>query len=68
MKLVEAWIEIHKEDFTKVAKDILKSKPDVIGFSTWCITYPASLLIAQEIKNLAPKIPIVYGFNVKRAE
>ncbi len=52
---------IHKNDFTEVAKDILKTKPDIIGFSTWCITYPAALLVAQEIKKLAPDIPIVYG-------
>lgn len=52
---------IHKTDFIEAAKDILKTKPNVIGFSTWCITYPASLLIAQEIKKLAPHIPIIYG-------
>ena len=52
---------INKKDFTKVARDILKSKPDIIGFSTWCITYAASLLVAQEIKKLAPNIPIIYG-------
>ncbi len=52
---------IKKTDYEKAAIDILKNKPKLIGFSTWCITYPASLLIAKEIKRLAPEIPIVFG-------
>lgn len=52
---------IKPEDYRKAAADILKSKPGLIGFSTWCITYPASLLVAREIKALAPGIPVVFG-------
>lgn len=52
---------INKADFKLVATDILKNKPGLIGFSTWCITYPASLLIAKEIKAQAPDIPVIFG-------
>ena len=52
---------INKSDYKQAATDILKYKPGLIGFSTWCITYPASLLIAKEIKSQAPEIPIVFG-------
>ena len=52
---------IKADDYRLAAKDILKKKPEIIGFSTWCITYPASLLVAKEIKKLSPKIPIVFG-------
>lgn len=50
-----------KEDYSKTAKDILKSKPPVIGFSTWCTSYPGVLLLAREIKRLAPKTQLVFG-------
>ena len=50
-----------KESFTAAAEDIIKHKPEIIGFSTWCISYPAVLLIAREIKNQAPEIPIIFG-------
>lgn len=52
---------ISDDDFKSSAADILSYKPGLIGFSTWCITYPASLLIAKEIKNQSPEIPIVFG-------
>jgi radical SAM superfamily enzyme YgiQ (UPF0313 family) len=52
---------IKADDYQLAAKDILKKKPDIIGFSTWCITYPASLLTAKEIKQLSPKMTIIFG-------
>ena len=52
---------IHQKEYKKTAKDILINKPVMIGFSTWCITYPTSLLLAKEIKNKAPEIPIIFG-------
>lgn len=48
-------------DYNTIAKDILSKKPQIIGFSTWCINYPASLLVAQQIKIEAPEITIVFG-------
>ncbi len=52
---------LHQQDYQLAATDILKNKPELIGFSTWCITYPASLLIAKEIKKINPEIPIIFG-------
>ena len=50
-----------RKNYQKTAIHILKAKPTIIGFSTWCITYPASLLLAKEIKTINPEIPIVFG-------
>ena len=52
---------VRVEDYKQTALDIARKKSFIVGFSTWCITYPASLLIAQELKKLSPKIPIVFG-------
>nr|WP_167618516.1 radical SAM protein [Maribellus sediminis] len=52
---------LNKTDYELVAKDILKLNPDIIGFSTWCISYPSSVLIADELKARAPNIPILFG-------
>jgi len=51
----------NKQDYKKVAKDILKFGSGIIGFSTWCITYPASLLIAEQLKKENKQIKIVFG-------
>lgn len=48
-------------DYQNIALDILSSKPDFIGFSTWCNTFAASLLIAKQIKHSNHKIPIIFG-------
>lgn len=50
-----------KKDFKLAAEDILKHKPGLIGFSSWCISYPALILLAREIKSLAPEISLVFG-------
>lgn len=52
---------VKDEDYRKVALDILSGKPSLIGFSTWCDSYPYSLLIAKEIKKAAPDVPIIFG-------
>lgn len=49
------------EDYSSVASEILDSNPQVVGFSTWCITYPVSLLIARRIKTFNPATQIVFG-------
>ena len=48
-------------DFQGIAKELLESNPKIIGFSTWCITYPTSLVIAREIKKQNPEIKIIFG-------
>lgn len=52
---------ITRQDFNEVAQDILEMFPKAIGFSTWCNSYPVSLLIASEIKTLNPEIPVILG-------
>ncbi|MBT6005518.1 MAG: hypothetical protein HOG79_07350, partial [Prolixibacteraceae bacterium] len=52
---------IYNENYKNTAADILKAKPNLIGFSTWCIAYPISLLIAKAIKSIDPKVPIIFG-------
>lgn len=48
-------------DINKVCKDILLSNPKSIGFSTWCHSYPLSLLLAAELKRINPEIPVIFG-------
>jgi radical SAM superfamily enzyme YgiQ (UPF0313 family) len=52
---------IYSNDYQSVAKDILLYNPKFIGFSTWCISYPVSILVAEQIKKNAPKIPVIFG-------
>lgn len=47
--------------FKQMAEKILSCKPDVIGFSVMCSTFPITLLIAKECKKLAPQLPIILG-------
>ena len=48
-------------DLLKVAEDILSHNPGAIGFSTWCDSFPISLLLAEEIKRMDPTIPVIFG-------
>jgi len=48
-------------DFRNTTKDILKTNPKFVGFSTWCNSFSASLLIAEQIKHSNPKVPIIFG-------
>lgn len=52
---------LNKSDYQQVAREVLFNNPKIIGFSTWCISYPTSLKLAQTIKSLEPEIPIVFG-------
>lgn len=47
--------------FQQMAEEILRHKPDILGFSVMCNTLPVALLIAEECKKLAPQIPIIFG-------
>ena len=49
------------EHFEEVAFDILSKKPFALGFSTWCDSFPYSLLIAEAIREKDPAIPIIFG-------
>jgi tRNA A37 methylthiotransferase MiaB len=50
-----------KEDYVKAAVDIISFKPALVGFSTWCISYPTSILISKHLKEISPEIKIVFG-------
>lgn len=43
------------------AEDIAAARPDVVGFSTQCATYPPSLNIARRVRALLPDAFIVFG-------
>ena len=49
------------EDYRLVAHHILSLFPHIIGFSTWCISYPSSVLLAKEIKKEAPETIVIFG-------
>ena len=49
------------QDLPLVARDILSCKPRSLGFSTWCDSFPVSLLLAEEIKKIDQDIPIIFG-------
>jgi radical SAM superfamily enzyme YgiQ (UPF0313 family) len=48
-------------DLTRVARDIVSLDPGALGFSTWCDSFPISLLLAEEIEQIAPDIPVIFG-------
>jgi len=52
---------LNNNDYKTLSSDILDQRPRIIGFSTWCISYPASLRLAQNIKFLEPDMPVVFG-------
>jgi len=52
---------LNQTNFKQAATDILLYKPLIIGFSTWCISYPAAILLAEEIKKTASRISIIFG-------
>lgn len=40
---------------------VLKSKSDIVGFSTQCVTYPTCLNMAKKIKKANPEVITVFG-------
>lgn len=49
------------EDYKAAAQDVAGLKPAFIGFSTWCNSYPASLLLAEQIKKIDKTLPVIFG-------
>ena len=43
------------------AADIVAAKPDWVGFSTMCSTYPLVLLLSRAVKHLSPHTRVVLG-------
>lgn len=52
---------ISEQNYKDIASDILSYNPGLIGFSTWCVTYPSSLLTAKHLKALKPQVPVIFG-------
>ncbi|MBE9480680.1 MAG: radical SAM protein [Bacteroidetes bacterium] len=62
VRIYQPWKRLlNKGDYQQVAREVLFNNPKIIGFSTWCISYPTSLKLAQTIKSVEPEIPIVFG-------
>ncbi len=62
VQIYQPWKRLlNKGDYQQVAREVLFNNPKIIGFSTWCISYPTSLKLAQTIKSLELEIPIVFG-------
>ena len=52
---------LNKNDYLNCAEDILKNDPKIIGFSTWCHSFPSVIVLAEKIKAVNSSIPIVLG-------
>ena len=52
---------LDENDYINCAKDILKIDPEIIGFSTWCHSFPSVIVLAEKIKSINSSIPIVLG-------
>ncbi len=52
---------LDEKNYLGCAEDILKNDPKIIGFSTWCHSFPSVIVLAEKIKALNPSIPIVLG-------
>lgn len=51
----------NQDVYNQVARHILQFEPKYVGFSTWCNTFASSLLLADQIKRIAPEKIIIFG-------
>ncbi|MBF0107094.1 MAG: B12-binding domain-containing radical SAM protein [Deltaproteobacteria bacterium] len=54
-------LKINSYFFKNAAKKIIKTRPDIVGFSIMGYSCPTAILIAQELKHLTQNIKIVFG-------
>lgn len=53
---------LFSEDAYNTIRDkIISYNPSVVGFSTWCHSYPSSIIISKKIKEIIPDIVILFG-------
>ena len=52
---------LNPDAYCRVATRILQHNAPIVGFSTWCHSYPTSLLLAQTLKKLCPEVVILFG-------
>lgn len=50
-----------EKGYNDIAMEILRYKRKVVGFSTWCNSFPSSLIIAKKIKSLSPNTIVLFG-------
>ncbi len=50
-----------EKGYNDIAIEILSYKRKIVGFSTWCNSFPSSLLIEEKIKSLSPNTIILFG-------
>ena len=50
-----------KHIYDESADQILEERPDVVGFSVQCTTYPAAIHISKKIRDRVPDVKIVFG-------
>src|SRR5690242_3920141 len=50
-----------RELYGAIAERLLRSKPNVVGFTTLGCTFLISLRVAQILKRTAPNLPIILG-------
>ena len=48
-------------DHDSTAMEICETKTRIVGFSTWCHSYPSTLLLAERIKSINPEIIVLLG-------
>jgi radical SAM superfamily enzyme YgiQ (UPF0313 family) len=49
------------EDYLHVAKDISGRKCLAVGFSTWCHSFPDSILLVKELRKITSEIKTIFG-------
>lgn len=52
---------IDDNTFIKLSQEIISVRSKIIGFSTYCNSFPAALILAKTIKRLNPESIILFG-------
>ena len=61
LALRQGKLKMNKNIYDCCANKILKSDPDIVGFSAQCTTYPSVINIAQKLKKKRKNIKIIIG-------
>jgi radical SAM superfamily enzyme YgiQ (UPF0313 family) len=49
------------DDYKDLVQEIIYTGSPVVGFSTWCVSYATSLILAEKIKIKDPSVTILFG-------
>lgn len=61
LALRKGTLKFGRRIYDDCAQMIADHKPDVVGFSAQCTTYPAVLHIAEKLKSAVPSVKIILG-------